>query len=250
MRLSPLTKFIVLCAPIFVIAPSAHATWLGILGIESAKTVQKTSKKETSQTETILQGVNLDLGGFKIDNTTAAKWNSEGAMSVARNWSYGYWNDNHGVSLDLIKGDFSGVGPSIYSIGYAYKDCWDSFCLRVNPALARLNYKGSDKTEKDEGFQLNVKMDYKVNDFFNIGFHPQYATWQDDKNGATLKLDFNATMNLGDSGKHKLMLVHEAFAVNNEATNMKTRFVGERSPVAGYVQGTESAVKLRYIYRF
>ncbi|GAM72308.1 hypothetical protein JCM19236_3506 [Vibrio sp. JCM 19236] len=241
-----------LAASLLLAIPSANATWLGIIGIEGARTVQSDSKRDTTQVETILKGVGLEFSGLSIDNTLAAKWNADGKMTVARNWAYGYWNQNHGVSLDLIKGDFLGAGPSIASVGYAYKDCWDGFCLRVNPALAYLSIKSpsTSSRQSDQGAQLNVKMDYKLSDRFSLGFHPQLAVWKSDDNGSTLKLDFNATFNLSKSGDHKLMLVHERFAVNNRSTDMRTRFVGEGDPIAGYVPGTESTLKLRYVYKF
>ncbi|AIW16714.1 hypothetical protein VITU102760_04045 [Vibrio tubiashii] len=241
-----------LATSLMIVIPSANAAWFGILGIEGAKTVRSDSKHDTFQTETILQGAGLDLGGLTVDNITAAKWNKDGKITVARNWSYGYWNDHHGLSLDLIKGDFLGAGPSIGSIGYAYKDCWDNFCLRVNPAIAYLSNKSATTGSRveDQGFQLNTKMDYRVTDRLSFGFHPQYAGWLSDENGGTLKLDFNVGLDITGSGDHKLMLVHERFAVNNRSTGMKTRFVGEGDPIAGYVAGTESTVKLRYVYKF
>ncbi len=252
MKITKAGKGVCFATSLLFAVPSVNAAWLGIIGIEGARTVQSESKKDTTQVETILQGVGLELGGLSIDNTLAAKWDRDGRMTVARNWAYGYWNQNHGVSLDLIKGDFLGAGPSIGSVGYAFKDCWDGFCLRINPALAYLSNKSSTtkSRQNDHGAQLNIKIDHKINDRFSLGFHPQYAIWDSDTNGSTLKLDFNATFNLSKSGDHKLMLVHERFAVNNRNTDMKNRFVGEGDPIAGYVPGTESTLKLRYVYKF
>ncbi|WP_198419049.1 hypothetical protein [Motilimonas pumila] len=102
----------------------------------------------------------------------------------------------------------------------------------------------------DTGDQLNVKLDYQVNSRLSIGFHPQFAYWKSDDMGSTLKLDMNATFNVSQGKRHKLMLVHECFLVNNRASGNKTRFVGEGSPIGGYVAGTESAIKLRNVYVF
>ncbi|MEX0334976.1 hypothetical protein [Vibrio tubiashii] len=226
--------------------PNVHAAWHGIIGAENATTVQPHSLSERNQVETILQGSNLNFADLSIDNLTAAKWDKSGKLMIGRNWTYAYWNDHHGFSADIIKGDFQGVGPRILSAGYAYKDCWEKACIRLNPALATLKIGN----QTDSGVQFNLKWDYKFTDRFSAGFHPQYATWKNDENGSTLKYEFNTTFSLGDTGKHKLMFVHERFAVNNRATGMKTRFVGEGDPIAGYVSGTESTIKLRYIYRF
>ncbi|PST92536.1 hypothetical protein [Photobacterium jeanii] len=229
----------------------ADSVWVGTLGFEHAKTVTAKSKKEVQQLETILHGANIDLLGLKFENTTAAKWNREGQITVARNWAYGYWDDNFGLSLDLIKGDWRGSGANIGALGLAYKDCWGDLCLRVNPTLAHIQVKKTSAVNTtDTGAQLNLKMNYQVLDSINLGFHPQYAYWRSEALGSTLKLDFNATMDLTEDKRHKLTLMHEAFVVNNRATDMKTRFVGEGTPLSGYVPGTEATYKLRYSYIF
>ncbi|WP_428772630.1 hypothetical protein [Vibrio sp.] len=232
----------------------AHAsatTLVGIVGFETAKTVQPTDKKDKQQVETILQAVNLDFLGLNWNNITAAKWDRNGEITVARNWAYGFWNDNYGMSVDLIKGDWQGAGPNIGAVGLAYQNCWDSFCLRANPTLAAIDIKttGGDVI-KDNGAQLNVKMDYAFNDTFSATFHPQYATWNSDDLGQTLKLEFGLTANLTADKRHKLMFVHEQFMVNKKSTDMKTRYVGEDSPLGGYVTGTEATYKIRYAYVF
>ncbi len=231
--------------------PASAATIIGGLGFESARTVQPTEKKEKQQVEAILQAVNVEFLGLNWSNTTAAKINRNGDMTVARNWAYGFWNDNFGVSVDLIKGDWLGAGPNIAALGLAYQDCWGKFCLRVNPTLAAIDMKGADgQVFKDNGAQLNLKADYQFNDTFSATFHPQYASWNDDELGQTLKLEFNLTANLTDDKRHKLMLVNEHFLVNNASTDHRTRYIGENSPFGGYVVGTESTLKLRYFYVF
>jgi hypothetical protein len=228
----------------------SQAAWVGIVGHETANTVQSTSKSEIRQIETIVQGINIDFAGLTWDNTSAAKWNN-GEISVARNWAYGYWNDNHGFSVDLIKGDWSGTGPLIGSIGYAYKKSWDNLSLRINPTIATISNKlTSGMTVKDQGAQLNVKLDYAISPRVKVGFHPQYAHWKSDDIGSTLKLEFNVSYDLTEDKRHKLMLVHERFLVNNRASGMRTRYVGEDSPIAGYITGTESTIKVRYAYVF
>ncbi|QYJ98143.1 hypothetical protein K0J45_02525 [Shewanella alkalitolerans] len=231
--------------------PASAATIIGGLGFESARTVQPMEKKEKQQVEAILQAVNVEFLGLNWSNTTAAKINRNGDMTVARNWAYGFWNDNFAVSVDLIKGDWLGAGPNIAAVGLAYQDCWDKFCLRVNPTLAAIDMKGADgQMFKDNGAQLNLKADYQFNDTFSATFHPQYASWNDDELGQTLKLEFNLTANLTDDKRHKLMLVNEHFLVNNASTDHRTRYIGENSPFGGYVVGTESTLKLRYFYVF
>ncbi|WP_198419048.1 hypothetical protein [Motilimonas pumila] len=104
------------------VTATAQAAWLGIVGYENARTVQPSKKQDTQQVETILQGVNLDMLGMNWNNTLAAKWKSDGELSVVRNWAYGFWDANHGMSIDLIKADWSGKGPVIASLGYAYQN--------------------------------------------------------------------------------------------------------------------------------
>ncbi|QYK13410.1 hypothetical protein K0I63_02500 [Shewanella rhizosphaerae] len=242
---------VLLSGALVAATPASAATIIGGLGFESARTVQPTEKKEKQQVEAILQAVNVEFLGLNWSNTTAAKINRNGDMTVARNWAYGFWNDNFGVSVDLIKGDWLGAGPNIAAVGLAYQDCWDKFCLRVNPTLAAIDMKGADgQVFKDNGAQLNLKADYQFNDTFSATFHPQYASWNDDELGQTLKLEFNLTANLTDDKRHKLMLVNEHFLVNNASTDHRTRYIGENSPFGGYVVGTESTLKLRYFYVF
>lgn len=228
----------------------AQAAWVGALGFEQAQTVQPSSKSEVRQLETIVKGVNLDFAGLTWENTTAAKWN-DGKISVARNWAYGYWDENNGLSIDLIKGDWSGQGPIIGALGYAYKTNWKDLSMRFNPTIATISNKlSTGDTITDQGAQLNVKLDYQIHPRVKLGFHPQYAYWKSENIGSTLKLDFNAIIDLTENKRHKLMFVHERFMVNNRASGMKTRYVGEDSPVAGYITGTESTFKIRYGYIF
>ncbi|QLE86991.1 hypothetical protein FLM48_19095 [Shewanella sp. Scap07] len=242
--------FKILAACTLLISSQASATWVGIVGHEQARTVQPTSKSDVRQLETILQGNQLEFAGLTWDNTTAAKWRN-GNISVARNWAFGYFNQHHGLSIDVVKGDWSGKGPVIGALGYAYKQRWQDLSLRINPAVAAISNKLADgSTLNSHGAQLNIKLDYRVHPRLSFGFHPQYAYWQNDTLGSTLKLDFNATFDITDNKRHKLMLVHEQFLVNNRATDMKTRYVGENSPIAGYVTGTEATFKIRYAYVF
>ncbi|MDO6496723.1 hypothetical protein [Photobacterium sanguinicancri] len=232
-------------------AEASNATWVATLGFEQARTVTPTKKKDAQQVETILHGANVNLLGLTWANTIAAKWNREGQITVARNWAYGYWNDNFGLSVDLIKGKWRGQGANIGAVGLAYKDCWGDFCLRVNPTIASIDiHKPSAAKVTDNGAQLNLKMNYQITDRINVGFHPQYAYWRSDALGSTLKLDINATFNITEDKRHKLTLLNESFVVKNRASDMKTRFVGEGTPLAGYIPGTESTYKLRYTYIF
>ncbi|MEZ8825608.1 hypothetical protein AB6E04_14705 [Vibrio amylolyticus] len=247
-----MNKFILTALGLSLFIGSAQATTLiGVVGYESAQTVDKqATKKERQQVETLFRAVGFDFLGLNWDNTLAAKWNREGKISVARNWGYGYWDDNYGLSVDLIKGDWSGQGPQVGALGIAYKNTWDGFSLRINPTLATIDNKTTSGRITDNGAQLNVKMDYQFNDRISATFHPQYAYWNSDALGSTLKAEFNVTANLTEDKRHKLMLVHERFAANNRGTGMKTRYIGENSPIGGYVSGTESTVKLRYAYIF
>lgn len=123
--------------------------------------------------------------------------------------------------------------------------------FQINPAIATISNKlVSGDTFSDQGAQLNLRVDYKIHDRVSLRFHPQYANWKSDKLGSTLKMEFSATVDLSQDKRHKLSLVHEAFVVNNEASGGKTRWVGEDSPIAGYVPGTEATYKIRYAYVF
>lgn len=119
----------------------ANATWVGVVGFEHAKTVQATSKKEVQQVELILNGMGKEFAGLTWDNTTAVKMNREANMFIARNWAYGYWNENYRLSVDLIKGDWGGTGPNIGAVGLAYKNCFDKLCFRLTRLLqqSRIN---------------------------------------------------------------------------------------------------------------
>lgn len=250
-----ISRQLILCSSLLLStvtsAAYAKSTWVGIVGLEQARTVQASSKKDVQQIETIVQGIGIDFAGLNWHNTTAAKFNRHGNITVARNWAYGYWNENFGLSLDIIKGDWQGVGPSIFAAGVAYKNCSGDLCFRINPTLARLDNKLADGSNfNDHGAQLNVKLDYKAHDRLSLSFHPQYAYWQSDTMGSTLKLELGATFDLTESKRHKLMLVNEHFMVNNRASGLRTRYVGENAPIAGYVPGTESTIKLRYAWIF
>ncbi|WP_207234073.1 hypothetical protein [Shewanella maritima] len=227
------------------------ATWVGILGFETARTVKPESKQDIQQVEAIVNGIGINFAGLKWDNTLAAKVNRRGEISVARNWAYGYWNDNFGVSIDLIKSDWKGTGPIIGAVGLAYKNRWDNLSLRINPTVARLSNKLTNgSTFDDTGMQLNVRMDYQINDRLSLRLHPQYASWRSDQMGETLKVELGASVNLTEDKRHKLMLVNEHFLVKNSGTGMRVRYVGEDSPIGGYVPGTEQTFKLRYAYVF
>lgn len=241
-----------------LLANTEQPIYTGIVGVESARIAYQEgnnvpyslSISDRIQYETMLQVSNANVLGLKWSNITAAKWDNKGSISALRNWGYGYWSDSFGLSVDAIKGNWSGSGPNILAIGLASKDCEGNFCWRINPTLAAIDIYAEGTQKSDSGWQLNTKLDYRLSDRFTTSFHPQYASWRSDDLGSTLKLEANLTARLGNDSRSFLMLVYEQFMVNNQSTGMKTRYVGEGTPLAGYVQGTESTWKLRYMYRF
>ncbi|GLS84067.1 hypothetical protein [Paraferrimonas haliotis] len=257
MKNSTLISVIAFVSVVSSFSSHADSVWVTMIGAENARLVSgqtdvsPATKKERQQLELIAHGANIKALGMTIENTTGTKFNRNGDLTAARNWSYGYFNDNHGISLDLIKGDWLGTGPNIAAVGYAYKKSLGDFSFRVNPTLARIAVKqGPGRYLNDHGVQLNLRGDYQVNDRLSLRVHPQFATWRNDSLGSTMKLELSATMNLTDNKRHKLSVLHESYLVNNKASGMKTRWVGENSPIAGVVPGTEQVFKVRYAYVF
>ncbi|GLP98114.1 hypothetical protein [Paraferrimonas sedimenticola] len=235
---------------------NAKSTWIGMVGWDNAHLVKggdidpKAARSQRNQVDLIAHGVNLQFAGMTWENTTGLKVNLDGKLTVGRNWAYGYWNDNWGMSVDLIKGDWQGTGPSIAAAGLAYKNCSGALCFRVNPTLARVRVKTGAGDIISNGHQLNLRLDYAVNDRLSLRFHPQYQSFQDDRVGSTVKFELSATVNLSEDKRHKLILMNETYLVNNANTDGRTRWVGENSPLPGLVPGTEANYKVRYAYVF